>query len=251
MCLTPCDPMDYTVHGILQVRILEWVAFPFSRGSFQSRDRTQVSLIAGGFFTSWATREAKEYWSGWSIPSPADLPDPGIELGSRALQADSLPTELSGKPKVTQLCPTLWDPMDYIVHGLLQARILECIAFPFSRGSSQLRDQAQISHIAGGFFTSWATRKAQGIVEWFYWGQGQNIQWNHLQPASTSFRHWAYLRPGSCVGILPAYSLPQHSFYYNLPSMLHHNFNLAPIRDNQQSQTKEQIKSFWKTGWIV
>ena len=37
-CLTPCDPMDYTVHGILQARILEWVAFTFSRGSFQTRD---------------------------------------------------------------------------------------------------------------------------------------------------------------------------------------------------------------------
>ena len=37
-CLTLCEPMDYTVHGILQARILEWVAFPFSRGSFQPRD---------------------------------------------------------------------------------------------------------------------------------------------------------------------------------------------------------------------
>ena len=44
--------MDYTVHGILQARILEWIAIPFSRGSFQTRDQTQVSLIAGGFFTS-------------------------------------------------------------------------------------------------------------------------------------------------------------------------------------------------------
>ena len=51
-CLTLCDPMDCIVHGILQARILEWVAFPFSRGSSQPRDRTQVSLTAGGFFTS-------------------------------------------------------------------------------------------------------------------------------------------------------------------------------------------------------
>ena len=85
--------MDNTVHGNLQARILEWVA-----GFSQPRDRTQVSHIAGGFFTSWATREAQEYWNGWPIPSPADLPDPGIELGSSALQVDSLPTELSGKP---------------------------------------------------------------------------------------------------------------------------------------------------------
>ena len=55
---TLCGPMDYTVDRILQARILEWVAFPFSRGSSQPRDWTQVSSIASGFFTSWATREA-------------------------------------------------------------------------------------------------------------------------------------------------------------------------------------------------
>ena len=50
-CLTLCDPADYRAHGILQARILEWVAFPFSRGSSQPGDRTQVSRIVGGFFT--------------------------------------------------------------------------------------------------------------------------------------------------------------------------------------------------------
>ena len=59
MCLTLCDHKDYTVPGILQARILEWVAIPFSKGSSQTRDRTQVSHIAGRFFTSWATREAQ------------------------------------------------------------------------------------------------------------------------------------------------------------------------------------------------
>ena len=63
-CLILCNPLDYAVHGILQARILEWVAFPVSRGSSQLRDQTQVSRIAGGFFTSWPTREAQEYWSG-------------------------------------------------------------------------------------------------------------------------------------------------------------------------------------------
>ena len=63
LCPTLCDPMDYTVPGILQARILEWVAFPFSRGSSQPRDRTQVSRIAGGFFTCWATREASLFFS--------------------------------------------------------------------------------------------------------------------------------------------------------------------------------------------
>ena len=60
LCLIFCDPMDYTVLGILQARILEWVAFHFSRVSSQSRDQTQVSSIEGKFFTSWATRET---WS--------------------------------------------------------------------------------------------------------------------------------------------------------------------------------------------
>ena len=55
---TLCDPVDYTVHGILQAKILEWVAFPFSRGSSQPRDLTQVSRITGGLFTSGAIREA-------------------------------------------------------------------------------------------------------------------------------------------------------------------------------------------------
>ena len=60
-CPTFFDPMEYRVHGILQVRILEWVAFPFSRGSSQPGDQTQVSCITGGFFTIWVTREAQVY----------------------------------------------------------------------------------------------------------------------------------------------------------------------------------------------
>ena len=57
-CLTVCNPMECTVHGILQARILEWVAVSFSRGSSQARDQTWVSHIAGGFFTNWVIREA-------------------------------------------------------------------------------------------------------------------------------------------------------------------------------------------------
>ena len=52
LCLTTCGPMVYAVHGILQARILEWVTFPFSRGSSQSRNQTGVSCIAGEFFTN-------------------------------------------------------------------------------------------------------------------------------------------------------------------------------------------------------
>ena len=52
LLLSVLENMDYTVHGILQARILQWVAVPFSRASSQPRDRTQVSRIAGKFFTS-------------------------------------------------------------------------------------------------------------------------------------------------------------------------------------------------------
>ena len=64
------------------------------------------------------------------------------------------------KVQVAQSCPTLCDPMDYRVHGILQARMLEWVAIPFSRRSSQPRGRTQVSHIAGWFFTSWATRQA-------------------------------------------------------------------------------------------
>ena len=57
----PLQPQDYTIHGTLQARILEWVAISFSRVSFQRRDQTQVSHIAGRFFTSWAIREVPAY----------------------------------------------------------------------------------------------------------------------------------------------------------------------------------------------
>ena len=65
LCLTLCIPMNCSLpgsstHGILQARILEWVAIPFSRGSSCSRDQTPVYCIAGRFFTIWATREAHQ-----------------------------------------------------------------------------------------------------------------------------------------------------------------------------------------------
>ena len=74
--------------GILQARILEWVAMPLSRKSSQSRDQAQVSCIVGRFFTDWATREAQEYWRGQPIPIAGDLLNLGTERGSPALQVD-------------------------------------------------------------------------------------------------------------------------------------------------------------------
>ena len=105
-------------------------SFPFSRGSSQLRDWIQVFCIAGGFFTSWATREAQKYWSEWSIPSP-DLPDPGIEPGSPALQADSLSMELSGKP----FCTHSWIP--HMVMVMMMMKILMVVMIILKIYSSQ------------------------------------------------------------------------------------------------------------------
>ena len=127
-CTTLCDSMDYAVHGILQARILVKV-------------KVKVTQSVWLFAIPWTVAHQdplsiefsrQEYWSGLQFPSPGDLPDPGIKPGSPALQADSLPSEL-----------------------------LEWVAIPFSRGSSQPRDWTQVSRIAGKFFTSWATREAR------------------------------------------------------------------------------------------
>ena len=68
------------------------------------------------------------------------------------------------KVKVTQSCPTLCDPTDYSVYGILQARILERVAILFSTGSSWLGDWTQVSCIVGEFFISLATREAYIIT---------------------------------------------------------------------------------------
>ena len=117
----------------------------------------------------------QEYWSGLPFPTPGDLPHPGIRpvsLASPALAGRFLSLAPPGKSLsrkvevlVAQLCPTLCDSMDYSppgssVPGIFQARILEWVAIPFSRGSSCPRDQTQVSCIAGGFFTVRATRGA-------------------------------------------------------------------------------------------
>ena len=72
--------------------------------------------------------------------------------------------------KVAQSCSTLCHSMDYVVHGILQARILEWVAYPFSSGSSPPRNWIRVSCIAGRFFTSWATREvptpSKGLIKW-------------------------------------------------------------------------------------
>ena len=134
-CPTLRNTRDYSlpvssVHGILQARTLEGVAMPSSRGPSQPTDHICVSCdscIAGSFLAT----------------------EP---VGKLYMQSEAKWKSLSH----AQLFVTPWT-----VYGIPQARIMEWVAFPFSRGFSQPRDQTQVSHIAGEFFTSWATREAQ------------------------------------------------------------------------------------------
>ena len=124
LCLTLCNTVDCSppgssVHGILQAR----------------------------------------YWSGLPCPPPGDLLDPRTEPRSPTLQVDSLPLSHQGSPNywndsglVTKLCVALCNSMHCSLqgsfpHGISQARILEWVAVPSSRGSSQPRDQTHISCI--------------------------------------------------------------------------------------------------------
>ena len=136
-CLTVCDSMDCSlpgssVHDILQARILEWVAIPFSRGSSQPRNqpggllhcRQILYQLSYQWSPVWKWSHSvmsdslwphshkayqaplsmgfsrQEYWSGLPFPFPGDLPDPGIEPSSPILQADALPSEPPGKPRL-------------------------------------------------------------------------------------------------------------------------------------------------------
>ena len=116
-CLTLCDPMDHcpwgsSVHGIFQARILDWVAFSFSRVSPQPRDWTQVSRIADRLFSLLATREnsrfylflTKYLW--WSTEMPVMLQSMGSQSGT--LLSHWKTAEISLKHVLLSLSPLSW-----------------------------------------------------------------------------------------------------------------------------------------------
>ena len=118
--------MDYTVHGIFQARILEWVTFPFSRGSSQTRNRTQVSCIAGRFFISWGTREAKQNKLVKGKTS---------QIISFKLKAKNVQCNQRLKRKKKGKSMTLWDHIGYrlpsaSVHGISKQECWSGLPFP-------------------------------------------------------------------------------------------------------------------------
>ena len=94
------QPMDYIFHGILQARILEWV-------KVKVKSLSRVRLFATPWTVAYQAPRSmgfsrQEYWSGLPFPSPGDLPNPGIEPGSPALQTDTLPSEPLGSLSLLQ-----------------------------------------------------------------------------------------------------------------------------------------------------
>ena len=123
----------------------------------------------------------QEYWSGLPGSPPGDLPNPGIEPTpprSPVLAAAFFTSSASWKALSVShsLQPTLCNPMDcyppgFSVHGILQARIWEWVAIPFSRRSSQPRDRTQVSRIAGRFLPSEAPGNLL-LLSWSTGGKG-------------------------------------------------------------------------------
>ena len=135
-----------SVHGILQARILEWVAI--------SSLIELISLIspalAGRFFTMSTTWEAQRIVLEHFLCHDCEGESTSCSVVSYFLRPHSC------------------SPLGFSVHGILQARMLEWVAIPFSRGSSQPKDWTQVSHTAGGFFTIWVTGEAH-----VFWHQGR------------------------------------------------------------------------------
>ena len=112
LCLTLCDPIDgsplgSSVPGILQARILEWVAISFSNAwkwKVKVKSLSRPRLLATPWTAAYQTPPSmgfsrQEYWSGCPFPLPGDLPNPGIETMSPALAGGFFTTVTSGRPR--------------------------------------------------------------------------------------------------------------------------------------------------------
>ena len=162
-CPTLCDSVDCgspgsSAHGILQARILEWVANPFSRESSWRRDWTWVSCIGGRFFTIWVIREVHN-WKSKDLKW-VSLEDPWFWVARLPLTFQECLCTKSLQMHLTLCDPVDCSPPGSSVHGILQARILEQVAISSWRASSWPRDQTLVSYDpipVGRFFTTSAT----------------------------------------------------------------------------------------------
>ena len=177
---TLCNPMDYSlpgssVHGISQARTLELVAISFSRRSSWPRDWTQVSCTDRWILYCWATRETQRNISFFHCPQFLTwLFDIQRILKTEILWQAHMVAKLGLNCflcySLNQSCPNFCDPIDCSppgssVHGVLQARILEWVAIPFSRESSQPKCWTWVSCLVGRRFTVWATKESAWWIQ--------------------------------------------------------------------------------------
>ena len=148
LCPTLCDPMDYTLHGILQARILDSVAVPLSR----------VTQLCRGAWSFRGTQLCLTLWPHW-LYSPGNSPGQNAGVGSLSLLQGIFPTQGSNP----RLLHCRW--ILYQLSHLRSPRILEWVAYPFSSRSSWPRNQTKVSCTVGGFFTSWAMGESL-FIEW-------------------------------------------------------------------------------------
>ena len=148
-----CSPPGTSDHGIFQAGIVEWIAISFSRGSSQTRDRTCISCIGRLILYHWATRKApscvlksKEMVTKMSsqllLVGERDVMDYEYTGFLSIIRARPLAV---GKQKWKLLSRLRLFATPWTIYGILQARILEWVAFPFSRGSSQPRNWTGVS----------------------------------------------------------------------------------------------------------
>ena len=148
-----CNPMDWSppgssVHGISQARILEWAAIPSS----QSRNWIHVSWIS--------STGRQILWPLSHLVKALHILLQTVKLFFKRAIWNYFPFPFACMLSHVQLFAAPWTVACYgsSGHGILQARVLEWVAIPFSRGSSWPRDRTEVSYIAGRFFLIWATR---------------------------------------------------------------------------------------------
>ena len=196
-----CSPPDSSVQEDSPGKNTGVSCHALFQGIFPTQGRTQVSCMAGGFFTNWATREAQEYWSSWPTRSPGDLPGPGLGLGSLALQADS-PAELPGKHpasgyfSIRRGC--CWDSVGSPRQSTWRSE---------QEGEGQGPHHQRPAHVfeapgeEPGYRTLNIGAQSALIPPSLLWGPGQSSAWEQDTEAlvSTPHRLWACARDSVCL----------------------------------------------------
>ena len=167
-----CSSPGSSVHGILQARIIDWVALSVSRILYSSlNEETTFHWSVYSLMDLWIV---STFWLLWVYCCKhlrtVFMWTLGFQLLTKCwvlFVSLIIPSRECCALNCSVLSNWLWPPWTTshqasLSVGILHARILEWVAMPSSRGSSQPRDQTQVSLIAGGFFTDWAPREAPG-----------------------------------------------------------------------------------------